>query len=112
MLGPVSDVTGSFCKSMPIERIPEHSIFPSLLENVGQYLVNSCGEATFLLKDIELVDAIPVCENLWTNLMNRMQENKDPALTELLLQDLAILMNAVSCLIVYTNAASDGQRES
>ncbi|XP_037032143.1 telomere-associated protein RIF1 isoform X2 [Bradysia coprophila] len=95
LLGPVfNDATSSLCKSLPIERIREPLVMPGLLENVGRFLINSCGEATFLLKEIELVDALPVCENLWSNMMNRMKDNTDPTLSELILQNLTILMNA------------------
>lgn len=96
ILGPVSDVTRSFCKIPSIERIQTPLLLPNLLENVGQFLINSCGEATMLLKDVKLVDAIPVCDNLWNNMMNRMVGNKDPTLAELIVQNLTILINAVS----------------
>ncbi len=96
LLGLVNDTTIALCKSSPIERIQAPLVMPGLLENVGRFLINSCGEATFLLRRIELVDAIPVCENLWMNMMNRMKENSDATLTELLVQNLTILANAVS----------------
>lgn len=96
VLGPVDDETNSFCNVTSIERIRAPLLLPNLLEKVGRFLINSCGEATMLLKNIELVDAVPVCKNLWINLMNRMVENKDPALTELIVQNLTILINAVS----------------
>lgn len=95
LLGPVDEVTNCLCKSSPIGRIQAPLVMPGLLENVGKFLVNSCGEATFLLKDIELVDAMPISDNLWSNMMYRMKGNNDPTLTELLVQNLTILANAV-----------------
>ncbi|KAG4072659.1 hypothetical protein HA402_004748 [Bradysia odoriphaga] len=110
LLGPVFDATSSLCKSAPIERIRAPLVLPKLLEKVGRFLINACGEATFLLKEIELVDAIPICENLWSNMMNRMKDNTDPTLSELILQNLTILMiasqNDEPAIKLVTQAAS------
>lgn len=100
LLGPVQDATNELNKSFRIDRIDEPSRLPALLENAGQFLINSCGEATFLLRNIELEDAVVMCNNLWTNMMNRMKGNSDPTLTELLVQNLTILANEVSCWLV------------
>ncbi|KAJ6648597.1 Telomere-associated protein RIF1 [Pseudolycoriella hygida] len=92
LLGPVKDTTKSICK-IPVEPIRAPYALPSLLENVGKFLINSCGEATYLLKNIELADACAACENIWSNLMIRMGSNTDSTLTELILQNLTILSN-------------------
>lgn len=110
LLGPVSEVTSSLCKANPIERIQAPLVLPNLLENVGRILIKCCGEATFLLKDIELIDAIQVCDNLWTNMMDRMKENEDSKLTELLIHNLSILTNAVSP--IYCNVSYYSQTQS
>lgn len=97
-LGPINDTTKSLCESTPIEQIHTSLVLPKLLENVGNFLINSCGEATWLVKDIELIDAIQVCDNLWSNMMNRMAQNENCTLTELIVQNLTILTDAVSTI--------------
>lgn len=98
LLGPLNEATKSLCKSSPFDELQTLLILPKLSGHVGRLLIDSCCQATWLMKDINLTDAVHVCDNLWSNLMNRMATNNDSTLTELIIQNLNLLAEAVSFL--------------
>lgn len=100
ILGEPNDQIKEICSANGIDTLQKPMITTNVFKKIGKMLINSCGEATLLLKNVKC-DHINTNKVLWENLMRHVYTANDPDLIDLVMDNINAIIKCVCRILIF-----------